>query len=447
MLLRFLPLFLVLMASAQTRIIPHLTRPDGPFQTRVLLLNNAAEERGYRFTAYDQNGDAIGLIQGSLEAYEAFEQDAPVFFRNTPVSHFTIALGEDIQAFVVYASAAGDGSPAHVVEQSQQAELWRFSAGNWSESYDAIAVVNTGTEPTEILLRQISAAGRVIDSHVLGEAAPMAKVLAVTSQLFPAMADGYYEVEANQPLALVALRGDATSRFFWQNPAVPSSRRTFADPFMTAVQVTPEENRVEVGQAIQLAAIGTFSDGSVREVTEEVDWRSSLFSTASVDTGLVRGHSEGSVLIEAFRDDLVGSAPVQVIPASFATVRLEFCDEAAYYCFDWMPVEVPYVATYTPPTPYWDFLSFRMFLEHRDAAITAMEATDINGVYEGFIEARIEGPPPDRKDIPLEVGDVFTPRDEVTFDLGARRLTTGRGEIRYRIELDHRTIVDLIFIR
>ena len=303
--LRLLPLLLALTAYAQVRIIPHVTRADGSFSSRVMIINQTNEPRGYRVTAYDESGVRLGTLLGSLDPYASREEDAASFFNGLTPSHFTIDSAEDISFFIVYEAAAGGGSPAHVVEQTSQGVVWRIAAGNWAEVYDAIAAVNTGDAATEVVLRQVSESGEVLASWSLGTVSPMAKTLAVTSQLFPAMMGGYYEVAADQPLAVTALRGDAASRFFWQSPAIPADLRIFPEGTLVSLQITPENPEVEIGSSIALTATGTFSDGSQRDITGEVDWRSSLFTTASVDGGI------GSRV-----KNVIGGSPWLACPAS-----------------------------------------------------------------------------------------------------------------------------------
>jgi hypothetical protein len=246
---------------------------------------------------------------------------------------------------------------------------------------------------------------------------------------------------------MISLRGDITSRYFWQSPAVGAPRRLFPDPTLEAIRITPEENRVEVGQTIQLTATGTFDDGTERDVTTDVDWRTSLFTTATVSGGAVNGHKEGHVVIEAYDGEVAGSVDVTVIPASAATVYLESCDNWSFFCSGhWMPVDTPYITTYSPRFgANGIFFSFRMTLEYKDATITAMEAYDNNNVADASIIAeKIDDR--NRPEGNLEVGDTVSPGDLVAFNLSADGVSNTRSEVQFRIEIDNETIIDFLLI-
>ncbi len=62
-----------------------------------------------------------------------------------------------------------------------------------------------------------------------------------------------------------------------------------------------------IGSTLSLTATGTFSDGSSRNITENVDWRSSPSGAVAISDGLVTAISEGEVTISAYS----GSEPQQ----------------------------------------------------------------------------------------------------------------------------------------
>jgi hypothetical protein len=83
------------------------------------------------------------------------------------------------------------------------------------------------------------------------------------------------------------------------------STLTIADPALVTIVVTPATLSVAAGSSIQLSAVGTFSDGSQRDITSTATWASPTPGVATVGTtgagtpGLVTGVAAGSVSIAA----------------------------------------------------------------------------------------------------------------------------------------------------
>jgi trimeric autotransporter adhesin len=78
---------------------------------------------------------------------------------------------------------------------------------------------------------------------------------------------------------------------------------------LQSMDVTPSPFTVEVGGTRQLAAIGTFDDGTVRDFTNECTWGTSSRAIARVSkTGAVTGVAAGSVTITAKKKNRQGSA-------------------------------------------------------------------------------------------------------------------------------------------
>jgi 6-phosphogluconolactonase (cycloisomerase 2 family) len=91
------------------------------------------------------------------------------------------------------------------------------------------------------------------------------------------------------------------------------------DPAATLVslQITPAVATVPIGSALQLTALGTYSDGSTRFLTDTAAWTSSAGAIASVTTiagakGRVQGSSPGTATITATVGTIAGAATITV---------------------------------------------------------------------------------------------------------------------------------------
>lgn len=71
-------------------------------------------------------------------------------------------------------------------------------------------------------------------------------------------------------------------------------------PTLTSIEALPSQSVLHVGETIQLTAIGHYSDGSVKDITNSITWASSTPSVASVtNKGLVTLLSNGSTEVSA----------------------------------------------------------------------------------------------------------------------------------------------------
>ena len=78
-------------------------------------------------------------------------------------------------------------------------------------------------------------------------------------------------------------------------------------PLLTSIQVTPANSTIDIGQAQQFTAVGTFSDGSSKDVTNLVTWSSSNTSVATISaSGLALGQAKGSSMISALFNTVDG---------------------------------------------------------------------------------------------------------------------------------------------
>jgi len=104
----------------------------------------------------------------------------------------------------------------------------------------------------------------------------------------------------------------------------------FVDPTLTSLTVGPQAS-IGQGQTVQESAVGTYNDGSQKNVTN-VFWSSSDIGIATISTGgLVTGVSPGSATItgasgtvngtSAITVTLTGITAIQVTPTSASIVQ------------------------------------------------------------------------------------------------------------------------------
>lgn len=96
------------------------------------------------------------------------------------------------------------------------------------------------------------------------------------------------------------------------------------DPALQSITVTPSAPSIPDGLPQQFTAIGSFSDGSVADLTRSVRWTSADPEVAVVDatTGLAESVGVGSTLISAASGSVSGSTTLSVTPAALQSLAI-----------------------------------------------------------------------------------------------------------------------------
>jgi len=85
---------------------------------------------------------------------------------------------------------------------------------------------------------------------------------------------------------------------------------------LQSISVMPNVASVAVGQTLQYAAIGSYSDGQKKNITAQVTWKSNAAKVATVTSkGLATGVGTGKAQISASLQSITGSARLFVTPA------------------------------------------------------------------------------------------------------------------------------------
>ncbi|MSN27235.1 MAG: hypothetical protein GJV46_15370 [Geobacter sp.] len=79
-------------------------------------------------------------------------------------------------------------------------------------------------------------------------------------------------------------------------------------PTLSSIKVAPYGQRVATGTSQQFTATGSFSDGSIKDITNQVSWTSSNTSVATISsTGILTAIHHGSTTITAVLNGISGS--------------------------------------------------------------------------------------------------------------------------------------------
>lgn len=97
-----------------------------------------------------------------------------------------------------------------------------------------------------------------------------------------------------------------TDSIYFDNLSVTASASNGAT--LVSLAVTPGNSTMQAGTTLQLAATGTYGDGSAQNLTNAVSWRSSNTAIATINSsGLVTGVIAGSSTITATSGTVTGT--------------------------------------------------------------------------------------------------------------------------------------------
>ena len=187
--------------------IPHITPPDGDFETLIYFVNTSETTRQYTVTPYQVSGQAFASISLSLAGHEVRTYTPLALFGADDVSHFDFEDGGVIRAAVRYRAKNGSMLAAHVLPAREPSFSFRLQTGSQSWIWDAFALVNEGASSATLSITQYDAAGVVIDTKADLSVAAKAKFLYVLSDFFAYASDAYFEIKSDQPCQLIALEG------------------------------------------------------------------------------------------------------------------------------------------------------------------------------------------------------------------------------------------------
>lgn len=94
-------------------------------------------------------------------------------------------------------------------------------------------------------------------------------------------------------------------------------------PKLTKIDVTPTDNSIAKGTALQLTASGIFDDGTQRDLTSSATWQATPSSVATISThGDLTGVGKGVAQVSAAYQGLTGSASVTVGSAALVNITV-----------------------------------------------------------------------------------------------------------------------------
>jgi trimeric autotransporter adhesin len=98
----------------------------------------------------------------------------------------------------------------------------------------------------------------------------------------------------------------------------------FVNPTLQQITVTPQTPQIQQGKTQQMAATGSYDDGSTKDITGKVQWSSddTTVATVGTSTGLVTANTLGTATITAASATITGSTTATVVLANIQSISV-----------------------------------------------------------------------------------------------------------------------------
>jgi len=218
----------------------------------------------------------------------------------TPVAGSATVQSGDVVAVSTSTLAAQNGM-VNVYVLSGGARVARVSFVNGLQS---LAITPAAASVPDGLTLQLTVTGTFSDTGAAGLTSSV-QWTSTTPSVATVSATGLLQAQSLGTATITATLGAVSTS---QNVTVTAA-------VLEAIAITPTSPATGVGLMLQLAATGTYSDGTTGDVTSQATWTSSTPAAASIGgtTGLVSGISLGSTNITATVGSLTGTVPLRIV--------------------------------------------------------------------------------------------------------------------------------------
>src|ERR1700680_1539945 len=105
--------------------------------------------------------------------------------------------------------------------------------------------------------------------------------------------------------------------------SVPASNDNHASVVLQSIQVSAGTAPLVAGLTGQLTAMGSYSDGSTKDLTKSATWSSSNPAVASIAaSGVAKGMSPGSCVVTATQTSLNGTTTLTIAPPVLVSIAV-----------------------------------------------------------------------------------------------------------------------------
>jgi hypothetical protein len=208
--------------AADERMVSHVTRSGGGFQTTINLSNPGSNPADLTLQPYAANGTMLSAKNLSVSGN--WSEAASTLFGAEEVSHFTVEGPNAVACFVTYKAASGEAASAQVSAARNTVRSFSFAPAEQAVVFDGFALVNLGSAASTVEIALLDGQGAVLSTSTLtADLAPMAKTLH-TFDNTDLSGVALIRVTSTQDSAVTVLRGTrvgVTPGYLYQTVPLP----------------------------------------------------------------------------------------------------------------------------------------------------------------------------------------------------------------------------------
>lgn len=215
----------------------HVSKAGNGFETKLVLENREVYGLQYTYVvrAYDEQGNLLADTTffvyngGALPRLRTITM-ADINADRELISHLSVRsertpAEENTHCYLFYEASNGEGSPVTVGPTFHKAHEWQLFPSNWETTADGIAVINRGSEATNVMVQQVDYYGNVLATIVIEEdLAPLGKTTFILgapgNTPFLAQQDTFFKI-VSQPSEVFVTSINANAQAFWMNHVTP----------------------------------------------------------------------------------------------------------------------------------------------------------------------------------------------------------------------------------
>lgn len=290
---------------------PHLVMTGG-WNTGIVAYNTSYQDSTITISPFTTGGTARPPVDLLLKGGERISRLASTLPLGITDGWAKITAARPLSGFELFAHSrqlAGYMGPR---EGATTGILPKIEGGA-----NGVVFVNDNAESTSVDVYAYDDEGLEI-GHAVVDLEPGEKKADFFSNLFPDLGDVTYLAYASED-KVVAFQMNATSQTL---SAIRSLNPAPAPAVLTSIEIMPDVLALKIHETASLGAFGWYSDGTCREITDQVAWTSSNSGTASVENsvcqaGLVKGKEVGAATVTAEIGEISATAAVSVDPSAY----------------------------------------------------------------------------------------------------------------------------------
>lgn len=242
----FCLLSLLSLAEPPQQWISHVPSADGKFTSEIILSHSGDTRLDLSLKGYRANGQVIATLSLSLAPHETQRHHPQTLFQDDGLSHIQLSADQPYACWIAYRAKSGEGPRSIVPAMSTASPAWVLHSGVPEVSWDGVAIINLGAQPTAVVLRVLNDTNDVVQSFTVNASlGQMEKTLVVPDDVSPG---SLIQIVADQPLIVLGLSGDHEDRLLWSNAVSPSQPRVGSMDY----QLTPVFNSATFDSPIDL---------------------------------------------------------------------------------------------------------------------------------------------------------------------------------------------------